>query len=121
MSFSLPRRVIFFAGLFSDKPLSSHRHCLSLWGNMAVLWPLLVLTIGTAAATFNPMELYLDSIEGFSFAFVVGGVKQYSYFVSVWEYFEPKDLLYSMSTGANYKNLNNGKSGHPWSLSLIHI
>ena len=45
---------------------------------MTVLWQLF-LTIGTAAA-FNPMELYLNSTQGVSFAFVVDGVKQYSYF-----------------------------------------
>ena len=30
------------------------------------------------AAAFNPMELFLDSKEGVSFAFEVDGVKQYS-------------------------------------------
>merc|ERR1711962_1739174 len=70
-------------------------HCLPLRSNMAVLWQLLFLTIGTTAV-FNPMELYLNSKEGVSFAFLVGGVKQYSYF---W-YF-----AHSISSGADYKNL----------------
>ena len=65
---------------------------------MAVLWQLLFLTISTAA-TFNPMELYLDSKEGVSFAFVVEGVKQYSYFE--WDGRQRK----SYSIGADYKNL----------------
>ena len=58
---------------------SLHSHCLPLRNKMAVLWQLLFLMIGTAAA-FNPMELYLNSTEGVSYAFVVNGVKQYSYF-----------------------------------------
>merc|ERR1711962_1431104 len=70
-------------------------HCLPLRSNMAVLWQLLFLTIGTTAV-FNPMELYLNSKEGVSFAFLVDGVKQYSYF---W-YF-----AHSISSGADYKNL----------------
>jgi len=76
--------------------------CLPCRSNMAVLWQLLFLTIGTATA-FNPMELYLNSEEGVSFAFEADGVKQYSYFfwwgISGWGY--PA----SASIGADYKNL----------------
>merc|ERR1711953_17758 len=76
-------------------------HCLPLRSNMAVLWQLLFLTIGTATA-FNPMELYLDSKEGVSFAFEVDGVKQYSIF---WY-----DVEYGLgaSIGTDYKNLGKG-------------
>ena len=42
-----------------------------------VPWLLFTLTMRVAAA-FNPMELFLDSKEGVSFAFEVDGVKQYS-------------------------------------------
>ena len=62
-----------------------------------MLWQLLFLTIGTAA-DFNPMELYLNSKEGVSFAFVVDGVKQYS---SFWYWVGEG----SRSIGADYKNL----------------
>ena len=41
--------------------------------------PLLLFTLTMrVAAAFNPMELFLDSKEGVSFAFEVDGVKQYS-------------------------------------------
>ena len=66
-----------------------------------MLWHLLILTIGTAA-DFNPMELYLNSKEGVSFAFVVDGVKQYSYFW--WTAFGP-GMSMGGSIGADYKNL----------------
>jgi len=74
---------------------------------MAVLWQLLFLTIGTAA-DFNPMELYLNSKEGVSFAFIVDGVKQYSYFWWISGGVlpgEPGGM--SVSIGADYKNLGN--------------
>merc|ERR1712209_135981 len=71
-------------------------HCLPLRSNMAVLWHLLIMTIGTAAE-FNPMELYLNSKEGVSFAFEVDGVKQYSFFWLIG--------AASFSIGADYKNL----------------
>ena len=77
--------------------LRFHSHCLPLRSNTAVLWHLLFLTIGTAA-DFNPMELYLNSKEGVSFAFVVDGVKQYS---SFWYWVGEG----SRSIGADYKNL----------------
>ena len=85
--------------------LSFHSHCLPLQSNMAVLWHLLFLTIGTAA-DFNPMELYLNSKEGVSFAFVVDGVKQYSYFW--WQ------GLGSLSIGADYKNLGKKVTPERW-------
>ena len=66
---------------------------------MAVLWQLLFLTIGTAAA-FNPMELYLNSTEGVSFAFEVDGVKQYSFF-----WWLGGELGETWGYGADYKNL----------------
>ena len=66
----------------SDYGLIVNALCL-LWilkkaGNMAMVpWLLFTLTMRVAAA-FNPMELFLDSKEGVSFAFKVDGVKQYS-------------------------------------------
>ena len=83
---------------------SLHSHCLPLWNNMAVLWHLLFLTIGTNTA-FNPMELYLNSKEGVSFAFQVDGVKQYSYFWWISGGVLPGVPGYSGSIGADYKNL----------------
>lgn len=62
---------------------------------MSGLWLLLALTMGTSA--FHPMQLYIGSPEGVSFAFEVNGTKQYSYF---WA-----SAYGVLSVGADYKNL----------------
>jgi len=66
---------------------------------MTSLWISLALTKAGALAAFNPMELYIDSEEGVSFAFEIDGVKQYSYIVR-YDYYDR-----TWSSGADYKSL----------------